>query len=55
MSQRLPSLHTLWVSFTFEATSSTQLENGFLDLGRPSGGKGDFRPNRAKARLLKDS
>ena len=34
---------------------SRQLENGLLDLGGPSGGKGHFGTYRVEARLLKDS
>jgi hypothetical protein len=34
---------------------STQLENGLLDLGGPSGGKGYLGTYRVEARLLKDS
>jgi hypothetical protein len=34
---------------------SGQLENGLLDLGRPSRGIGHLRSDRVKARLLKDS
>lgn len=34
---------------------SRQLENGLLDLGGPSGGKGHFGTDRVEARLLKDS
>jgi hypothetical protein len=34
---------------------SRKLENGLLDLGGPSGGKGHFGTDRVEARLLKDS